>query len=147
MSERVVFKGGYFEENPDPLVVELAFHTDRWDSSKGFTRIHPSPALSGVQLDGSVWHSMRAAMRDTDPAYKKLEQERDALQEQLDAMRAKYDILTSERDWQPRALWVVPSPETLECAPDTPVGSLADDLKNTIVSQAREIARLKGGSA
>ncbi len=37
--------------------------------------------------------------------------------------------------------------ELSDIAATAPVGSLVDDLKNTIVSQAREIARLKGESA
>jgi hypothetical protein len=54
-------------------------------------------------------------------------------------------IHTEPHDWTDTDK--VTEEEAAHISATAPVGSLVDDLKNTIVSQAREIARLKGESA
>ncbi|MGW1547509.1 hypothetical protein [Streptomyces sp. NPDC002346] len=90
-------------------------------------------------------------------AVARLRDERDEWQEKADEWqekaeelsdakpRAVWHITAGARDWTSEDLVTAELREVITLA--APVGSLVDDLKAAIVSQAREIARLKGESA
>ncbi|MFD9442142.1 hypothetical protein [Streptomyces sp. NPDC060001] len=105
----------------------------------------------------SAAHSHAADLARMVDENKRLKEERDALRSLQSLEPAKFTAHLGERTWtdglfvlpdQPKRDWkdtdLATHEELADIAATAPVGSLVDDLKNTIVSQAREIARLKG---
>jgi chromosome segregation ATPase len=104
-----------------------------------------------------AWKAATEALdeRTARPLRKELAEEREnsaALAAELWATRAAlrreparmviHTTAAEERDWKSSDL--VTADVLAKIGATAPVGSLVDELKNTIVSQAREIARLKG---
>ncbi|MET9126913.1 hypothetical protein [Streptomyces sp. NPDC004528] len=96
---------------------------------------------------------MERALSDAQSTIERLTEERDEWQERAlrgEAALSKYPVRVMLGSYEVHAdhVWTDTdraSADVLDAVAATaPVGSLVDDLKNTIVSQAREIARLKG---
>lgn len=129
--EPIKFRGGSIVLTEDPVTAELRFDAGPWTGTTAFLeetepeetnyneRQFARPCrTAGVRIDGQVWMEFLRAASTVDPGSK-------ALRKRLT------ELETSAEYWGANA----------------PGGSLIDDLKNTIVSQARETARLKGESA
>lgn len=108
-----------------------------------------------IREGDEVRAELRRSLSEAERKVRRLSTERAALAEERDALRhlqhvapARMVIHTTAEE---KAVWTDTDMATADVldriAATATVGSLVDDLKNTIVSQAREIARLKGESA
>lgn len=121
--DRIEFRGGSITHQWDPATVRIDFDAGRWDSVQMFVEENEGHRTVAVQVDRCVWIEFAQAVRGSDPvARSEAEKLRDLLRVENERANA---AIERER-----------------------VGEEAyDDLKAIIVSQAREIARLKGESA
>ncbi|MFB8071115.1 hypothetical protein [Streptomyces californicus] len=129
--EAIEFRGGSITLHPDPMTVDLRFDAGPWSSTAMFKEeADPAPVRQiGVHLDGSVWHEFLRAAATVDPGSR-------ALREELAALREAYESKPAVMRLEgPGAEWLAEQVKE------------HDELRATIVSQAREIARLQGESA
>lgn len=132
VDEPIKFRGGSITLQQDPMTAEIRFDLGPWDRTTWFIE-ETDPEISrhgtlsvqrerrtvGVRIDGSVWGEFLRAASTVDPSAKVLRDELAALHEAYSDRIGRHIETYAERD----------------------------ELKATIVSQAREIARLKGESA
>lgn len=172
MSDRMEFDGGYVSHHDDPQRTEIGFSSGLFNSVAYFVDAPYATARTvGLRVDDRTWDSFAQAVRRHDPVVLELTDERDQLKAKLDVLTedranlereadagwksaheqsARAAALRKERDDARRAFETKPAvmrlegpgAERLACL--IPDSSLVDDLNATIVSQAREIARLKG---
>ncbi|WP_032794543.1 hypothetical protein [Streptomyces sp. W007] len=130
--EPIKFRGGSITIQQDPMTAEIRFDAGPWGrtmwfieetdpeiSSDGTLSVTRQRRTIGVRIDGSVWMEFLRAASTVDPGSKALREELAVLQEEYSDRIGRHIETYAERD----------------------------ELKATIVSQAREIARLKGESA
>ncbi|WP_141746125.1 hypothetical protein [Streptomyces sp. EN16] len=134
VDEPIKFRGGSITLSPDPMTAEIRFDSGPWDSTTWFVEgADPEDAHYGVRIDGVVWYEFLRAVSTVNPGDKALRTELTALREayeKVSAAAARFSEAYSDR--------IGRHVETY---------AERDELKATIVSQAREIARLKGESA
>ncbi|MEU1037682.1 hypothetical protein [Streptomyces sp. NPDC005907] len=127
-------------------VRRLSDDRDHWqEEAENWKRVADSPFRQGLDCSPANVEALSGAVRD-------LERERDALREERNALRRAQHVaparMVIHTTAEEKADWTSSDMATADVldriAATAPVGSLVDDLKNTIVSQAREIARLKG---
>ncbi|MFD4699778.1 hypothetical protein [Streptomyces niveus] len=148
--ERIEFAGGYIQHHYDPATTEVALNTGPWTSSEVFIKEDERRVLGGghwrlkrtvgLRMDDTVWNAFTKAVSDNDP--------------EVRALRCKVQDLTKqrasaehERDNYKRAYELKPATMRLDGPGAEALAARIDDiddLRATIVSQAREIARLKG---
>jgi hypothetical protein len=167
------FYGGEVRQYEDPRRVEVLFETRHWSPSHVTTtgaRSQMGVAVGGEQwagLVGAVTAELKASLDDALSCIERLSDERDELaakhitasdllrneKERADAAIRREDVADEHFEEKSKECEALRKRLTdLETSAEywsatAPGGSLLDDLKNTIVSQAREIARLKGESA
>lgn len=170
-AERIEFNGGAIVHRFDPATTEIRFDAGPWTSTTMFVEESDpegfdSPGLrcrkvtrsAGMRMDDSVWNTFAEAVADNHPDVKELKERASAadhwkaLAQRSDAaapVRAELRRTKDELSYAQRELqrW---KDEVSRLRVDLDGRTDDDDveeLKEVIVSQAREIARLKGESA
>lgn len=146
-SVRLEMTGGAFETTSRRLIVprdefeKLAEQIRDGDEVRAELR----RSLDATEIELSETKSRLATLQE---AYDAATEEREALRFLQHTKPARMVIHTTseeKHDWTSSDMATADVLDKI--AATAPVGSLVDDLKNTIVSQAREIARMKGESA
>lgn len=153
--EPIEFRGGSITLAEDPVTAEIRFDAGPWSSTTAFIEETEPEEINynertfarvrrtvGVRIDGRVWMEFLRAASTVDPGSKALREELADLREKYEKARADAEHYKAACEFKPISiemngpLW-----------PWLSTHADVDDLKATIVSQAREIARLKGESA